>query len=132
MNHPLLIWRERNKMKKGLLKKVAVGGLGLATAFIMGSCERTYNINGDKVKTGWFHTITKYDERGEIVYAPGRGIYGEDMHIFVNGKLYTPKDTLVYPEYKKEYDYLKEKIDSTKEARKKENMGKDDLWVVTK
>jgi hypothetical protein len=125
-------------MVKGLLKKIAVGGLGLATAIIMGSCTRTYIIDGNKVKerNPIFNEIVQYKDGNVIVYSPKRGAFGEDIHIFVNGKRYTSKDTLFYPEYKKEYDYLEGKIDSTKNAEKEsesnENVEKDDSWVVRK
>ena len=126
--------RGRSKMRKGLLKKIFVGGLIVGAGLGFGSCTRTYNIDGKNVKDRHFlfHTIVEKDETGTIVYSPDRGAFGEDVDIFVNGIRYTPKNTL-YQKYKERYDYLQGKIDSTKNAEKESKLNeKDDSWVRRK
>ena len=112
-------------MAKGLIKKIAkaVGYYGSAFAVgVMGMIllqGPEYEIDGSKVRDGGtrLNQIVEYKEKDKIRYVTSSFRGDELFKVFINGKKYTQKDTLVYEEANKRYNYLYSEIQSREEAK---------------
>jgi hypothetical protein len=108
-------------MAKGLVKKIGLMavGAGLVSIFSYGP---KYDIDGSKVKDGWtrFNAIVEYKKGGDKVRYTLPFLSKEIDRVVINGKKYDSKDTLIYEEANKRFNYLYSEIKSRKDA--KENL----------
>jgi hypothetical protein len=105
-------------MAKGLVKKLGLMVLGAGLVAVT-SYSPKYEIDGNKVREGMtrLNQIVEYKEGGDkIRYVLPLSSKGIDK-VVINGKKYNSKDTLVYEEANKRYNYLENKIDSIKTAK---------------
>jgi hypothetical protein len=106
------------KKAAGLLGAIIAGAL--IGSFLGGD---KYNIEGSKIKAGkpTFNSLVEYKGEDKIKYLIK---IDSTLRVKVNGKKYNSKDTLIYEEAFRRYNYLNEKIDSINQARKESKLQK--------
>lgn len=85
--------------------------------------KENYLINENKVVVSdvvFNDYLKEYKGEDEIKYVIGIG--GIPSQVKINGTKYTSKDTLVYPEACKRYDFLRNEINSIENAKKESKL----------
>jgi folate-dependent tRNA-U54 methylase TrmFO/GidA len=109
-------------------KEIVTGFVGaLVTGVVIGLFPTNkYNIEGSKIKNREtpFGGLVEYKGEDKIKYLrDNNGSFKNgDFRVKINGEKYTKKDTLIYEEALKRYNYLNGKIDSINHARRESEL----------
>jgi hypothetical protein len=117
------MWR---KMTKKLGKLLLTGVLaGVVAGVSIDFNKSEYTLNGNKIieNDKLFPFIVEYKGDNKIKYFE-TVISNKFNVVRVNGERYTSKDTLIFQEAEKRYNYIREQIDSIKLDKKESKLQK--------